>query len=90
MSDKDIFPYLVRLENKLDKVTDVQISHGEILTDHVRRSKANEENIELLRSEFAPVKSHVALWGVVGKLVMGFAAFVSLAGTLVGIWAVFK
>lgn len=53
-----------------------------VLEDHTRRSLANEANLELLRAEFAPVKSHVA---VVGAIAKGSGAAVGLVGTILGI-----
>lgn len=63
------------------------------LNEHMRRSLANEEanehtrqQIDLLRQELAPLKTHVAAWGGVAKAVtiMG-----SLGGAAVAIAKLF-
>ena len=55
-----------RLENKLDRLDqrldDVQITltkNTDTLIVHEKRSDINEKNLDLLRQEFIPVKSHV-------------------------------
>lgn len=71
-----------------EAVKDVQHSVREIektlaaqyatLTDHQRRSLANEEAVQLLRAEIRPLALHVAMVGA-------FAKVLAAAGTVVGI-----
>lgn len=78
---------LDRIEAKVDllteKVWDINSTlhtNTGILDEHQRRSKANEEAIQLMRQEFEPVKKHVIMWGVIGKVgawVAGAAAFLA-------------
>lgn len=55
-----------RLFNKLDKINDdivdikvTQASQHEVLKEHIRRTEAAEENIDMLREEFKPAQRHV-------------------------------
>jgi hypothetical protein len=48
------------------------------LQEHQRRSLASEKAIEALRTELQPLKTHVALWGALGKIL-------GAAGVLAGI-----
>ena len=49
---------------------------------HIKRTELNEENLELLRKDFAPLKTHVA---VVGALVKGLGVVGTLVGIAVGV-----
>ncbi len=81
--------YLERLEGKLDRLDErldesakVQERHAVSLEEHMRRSEALEEAVAHLRTELAPIKTHVAMWGGVAKAITFVGAG---AGAVVGI-----
>lgn len=61
------------------------------LAEHIRRSAAAEENLDLLRSEFKPVQATVQrtqfLWSVVGKISAGIAGAIA---TILGVLEIIK
>lgn len=75
MTPEELFK---RLESKVDKIADTMVTVRLDLGEHMRRSAANEANLAMLRADFAPIKTHVA---VVGAIVKG----VGVVGTLIGI-----
>ena len=85
---------LNRLENKLDKLDErldnvdkTLIIQNSDLKEHMRRSLANEEAVEILRKEMKPVQNHVFFV----KNVMAFLVAVGAIVTFViGILEYFK
>lgn len=75
--------WLARLDGRLDRIESKQTDHHITLEEHIRRSLANEAAVELLKQEMAPLKHHVAMWGVGAKVLTALGALVSLG---VGIW----
>ncbi len=74
---------LVRLEEKIDQVLDAQSTMSATLAaqhvslgEHIRRST-------LLEEEFKPIKTHVAMWGGAGKLLVTLGTLAGIAGALV-------
>ena len=80
MKDTDlhaIVSELDKIENKIDKLDsrtdsiDVTLAKQEVsLAEHMRRSLANEEAIDVIKDELKPVVSHVYLMGVLGKIAL--------------------
>lgn len=80
---------LDRLEAKLDRLADDQARIGRTLAsqqasleEHMRRTEAAEERLDLLTKEVAPLKTHVAVWGYLGKILAALATGVGLVATL--------
>lgn len=92
MADK-----LDRIEDKLDKLTDKvsEVSENVIkntatLQEHQRRSLANEESVEILKQELAPLKEHVAAWGIAGKFAVALAGLAGFLAALAEIYQAFN
>jgi hypothetical protein len=71
-----IHDMLMKLDGRLDDLSDISARHDENLKEHMKRSESNEMAIEML-------KRHV-------NMVNGIIAFVGFAGTVVAIWAALK
>lgn len=70
---------LIRIEDKLDKLVDIQ---GEILVDlavHMKRTQIAELNIERIANEIKPIQEHVAFLKYSGKLIGMLAALSAVA-----------
>lgn len=74
---KRIADKLDKMDDRLDSIDKTLVSHDVQLKEHMRRSLANEENVELLRKEFKPVSTHVAVVGALAKVVLGLATIAS-------------
>lgn len=77
--------WLERMDSRLDRVDDstrqiqlVQERQAASLEEHIRRTIAAEESLDLLRAEIGPLKAHVAAFGVVGKLITAGGAATGL------------
>ncbi len=81
MTDSDM---LNEIRNTLTQILATQAVHTEQLREHMRRSAAAESALEHIRSEFVPVKVHVARVDGALKLL---GALATLVGVLSGIWA---
>ena len=86
--------WLERLDSRLNNLEssslEIQITQARqaaSLDEHIRRTTVAEENIELIRDEMKPLSNHVAMFGVVGKL-LGFAGV--LLGLATGFYSLFK
>lgn len=71
------------IRTTLTKILETQAVHTEQLREHMRRTSAAEANLDLLRSELAPIKVHVARVDGALKLL---GALATLGGVLAGIW----
>jgi ABC-type Zn uptake system ZnuABC Zn-binding protein ZnuA len=70
-----------KLDNMITDITEIKITSAkqhEALNYHIKRSDLNEENIEMLRKEFEPIKSHVAA-------VNGILKFVAICSSVLGV-----
>ena len=81
---------LIKIEEKLDKIEerlgsmDVTLAKQEInLQEHMRRSLANEQAVEILANEFKPVQTHVATMNNIFKAVGVLATFLSFVGAVI-------
>lgn len=70
---------LKSLNSKVDRLLEGQAKHSAVLDEHQRRSLANEEAVELLRSEIKPLTVHVAMVGALGKLLAVVSTVVGVA-----------
>jgi hypothetical protein len=85
--------FLNRLDAKIEKVSETQAEHGVLLAEvkvgydeHHRRSLANEQMVQELRKEIAPIKSHVAAFTGVKSAVQFSGVLASLALALFTLW----
>lgn len=67
---------------KLIEIGQLQAQHSVLLSEHMRRTAALEASVELVRTELAPIKAHVAIFGVIGKI-LGAAGVIT--GIITGI-----
>lgn len=58
---------LLKLDNLSADVGSVKAD----LREHMRRTSSNEANLDLLRKEFSPIKTHVAVVGGIAKWLVG-------------------
>lgn len=77
---------LDKINDKLDKVSEhiinidkTLIRQEASLNEHMRRSLANEEAINILKDELKPVTIHVLQMKTVGKIVGGLGVLAALA-----------
>lgn len=70
---------LTKLEDAAAEMRVLQAQHNASLTEHMRRTEVAEENLALLRSEFAPLKTHVAIYGALAKIITVGGALAGLA-----------
>lgn len=77
MSDKDLMEKIYEKQEKMSEdMGEVKITlakQEENIRTHIRRTELAEMNIENLRKEIEPVKSHV-------KMLQGVLKFIGLAG----------
>lgn len=77
-----ILEQLRSVDSRLDVMSNALVKQEANLAEHMRRTQANEESLDLLRAEFKPVASHVVIVGAVGKGLVGLLTIgASLAGT---------
>lgn len=60
---------LNRIEEKLDKLVELQSEIRIDVSEHIRRTQIAEENIEKLSNSMQPVQEHVAFIRGLGKLI---------------------
>ena len=68
---------------------DIRVDQAEIKRDikhHIQRTNLLEENMQYLRKEFNPIKTHVAITGAVTK---GLLWVVSILGGVAAIYNLF-
>lgn len=97
MSDdilKIIIDKVDKLDSKIDIIRDdiveikvISAKQNETLVYHVKRSDLNEANIELLRKEVEPIKSHVV---AVNSIIKFLGIFSTIIGTILGIFKLLK
>ena len=66
-----------KLDVIIDKINQIEVSQSrtEIIMDtHIKRTALAEQNLQLLRDEFKPIKNHVDFINNTAKLVAGLAA----------------
>jgi hypothetical protein len=78
--------WLQRLDSKTDRIGDdlaeirvVQGRQAQSLEDHIRRTEAAEAQLAILYQELQPLKSHVAVFGALGKIVAATSGLVAVA-----------
>lgn len=82
------------MEHRLGRIEDRLEKHSDILTDiqgnlqeHMRRTQIAENNIEAIAKSIAPIQEHVALMNGLGKIILGLSAIV---GAVAAVWLLFK
>jgi hypothetical protein len=78
---------LDRIEEKLDKLVEVQTQIQVDVAEHIRRTAIAEENIDKLSEALQPVKKHVTM---VETIVTSFAWILGIIGTIAMIYGAFK
>lgn len=75
-----------RLEDKLDRaledLTSLKVGQAEVkgdLAEHMRRTEAAESSLALLREEFKPIQTHVAVVGAMAKIIAACASLMAIA-----------
>lgn len=78
-----------RIENKLDVIKEdisnikqILVRQQVILEEHIARTEASEDRIEIVEETLAPVRDHVLLVNFAVKIV---AAVGAVVGTVIGI-----
>lgn len=74
---------LTRIEEKLDKLVEIQADLRADVAEHIRRTEIAEQNIVQISEQVKPIQEHVAIVRGFGKIMMGLAA---VAAALVTIW----
>ena len=78
---------LDKLDNRLDSI-DITLAKQEVsLSEHIRRTKINEESIEILKNQINPISNHVHLMSILGKI---FLAVVCSSGFYVVVEKLFR
>ncbi len=72
-----------RIEERLDRIVDVQSGMQADIQEHIRRTAIAENNIEKLAVAMAPVQEHVAF-------IRGMGKFLALVAALAAAVAAFK
>lgn len=57
------------IQKTLTRILVTQERHNTLLKEHMRRSDALEEALEIMRKDVVPLKTHVAIVGAMGKIV---------------------
>lgn len=78
---------LIRLEDKLDKISELQADIRVNLQDHMRRTEVAETNIENLAKAMSPVQEHVAFIRACGRIL---TVVVAIASAVAGILKLLK
>lgn len=89
---QDIKDKLDAIESKMDEHTKILSSvdktlalQAQQLENHIKRTQAAEDNLDLLRKEFKPVQRHVEFINDLSKLVTFLGV---IAGIAYSIWAI--
>lgn len=78
--------FLEKQDNQLEEIRITLVKQEQNLKSHMRRTRLLEENVALLRREFNPIKTHVA---VVNGITKAFFGFLTIVGTGAAIAKVF-
>ena len=76
---------LERIEDKIDRIVEIQSEMQIDVANHILRTRIAEENIEKLADRIAPIQHHVALVSGAGKLL---TILISIAGVVAAILAI--
>jgi nitrogen fixation/metabolism regulation signal transduction histidine kinase len=74
---------LLRIEDKIDRLVEVQTLIQLDVAEHIRRTEIAENNIQQIAKEIKPIQEHVAFLRISGKLI---AALAALAAVITSIW----
>lgn len=78
---------LDRIENKLDKLSDIQGQIQIDVAEHIRRTAIAEENIEKLSEALQPVRTHVTM---VETVITTTAWVVGIIAAIATVYSAFK
>lgn len=74
MNDDRIFAKIDKIEDHLNSIDKTLVQQHETLKDHTRRSLANEEALEILKTEFKPIVFQYTLIRVIYKSIIAILA----------------
>jgi len=74
---------LNRIEDKLDKMLEVQVEMQKDVAHHIYRTELAEANIEKIANEIKPIQEHVAFLRVSGKLLAGVVAILAAVASII-------
>lgn len=70
-------------------ISEIKVDNAETkanVRQHIKRTDLLDESVEYLRQEFSPVKTHVAVMGAFGKILLTVCV---VAGTVATVYKVF-
>jgi tetrahydromethanopterin S-methyltransferase subunit G len=73
---------LDKLDEKLDRVAELQAEMVGSLKEHIRRTEIAEDNIEKIANALQPIQEHVAFIRGLGKLGTGLLALLTAIATV--------
>lgn len=73
---------LNRIEEKLDRIVDIQAEMRADIAEHIRRTEIAESNIEKLSNNIKPIQEHVAFIRGIGKLITILLAAAAAVATI--------
>jgi hypothetical protein len=73
MSDQRILDKLDKMDTRLDNVDITLAKQHVTLEEHMRRSLANEEAVQILKEQIEPIKDHVKAVNTILKFAGGVA-----------------
>jgi hypothetical protein len=76
---------LDRLDEKLDRVAELQAEMVGSLKEHIRRTEIAEDNIKQIADAIRPIQEHVAFIRGLGKLGTGLLALIT---AIVTVWQI--
>ncbi len=77
---------MIRIEERLDKMLELQSDMNGSLKEHMRRTEIAETNIDKIVEELKPVQRHVVIVQGIGMLTGALAAILAAIAT---IWKTF-
>jgi hypothetical protein len=75
-----------RIEERLDRMTELQAEMNGSLREHMRRTEIAESHIDLIVEELKPVQKHVVLVQGIGTIVLALTA---VGAAIATIWQTF-
>lgn len=78
---------LDRIEEKLDRIVEVQGQIQVDVAEHIRRTQIAEDNIEKLSEALQPIRKHVT---IVETVIIAFAWIVGIIGAIATVYSAFK
>lgn len=80
-----------KLDRIVEQITEIKVSQARtevIMEHHIKRTDLSEENLELLREEFKPIKAHVQFINYLAKCLTIIGSIMLFMSEL-GLWQKF-